>query len=162
MTENEIGTDNEYDNGDEFDKVQNTFPTGSGLFELSDTPGTMPSRLWRRILPVTVSYQRGTSTARCTFVGWNGLVVSSDLLHFSSSVNIGRCFGSQVPRSHNTRLVTPFFRLIVVVGKSPIGVVFGILWNGRIVRVNLATLNRVADWISGWPRGGHDSAQYNR
>ena len=27
-------------------------------------------------------------------------------------------FGSQVPRSHNTRLVTPFFRLIVVVGKK--------------------------------------------
>ena len=57
-------------------------------------------------------------------------------------------FGSQVPRSHDIRLVTPFFRLIVVVGKSPIGVVFGILWNGRIVRVNVATQNRVAVWIS--------------
>ena len=37
MAENEIGNENEYDNGDEFDKVNNTttFTTGSGLFELS-------------------------------------------------------------------------------------------------------------------------------
>ena len=103
MTENEIGNENEYDNGDEFDEVNNTFPTGSGLFELSGTPGTMPSRVWRRILPVTVSCQRGTSTARCTFVGWNGLVVSLDLLHFclflpGSSVNIGRCFRFPSPQ----------------------------------------------------------------
>ena len=111
MTENEIGNEDEYDNGDEFDEVKNTFPTGSGLFELSDTPGTMPSRVWRRILPVTVSCQRGTSTARCIFVGWNGLVVSLDLLHFclilsDSSVNIDRCFRFPSPRSHKIRLVT--------------------------------------------------------
>ena len=108
MAENEIGNENEYDNGDEFDKVNNTFPTGRGLFELSDTQGTMPSRVWRRILPVTISC---VSSARCIFVGWSGLVVSLDLLHFclflpGSSVNIDRCIGSHVPRSHQIRLVT--------------------------------------------------------
>ena len=70
LTENEIGNENEYDNGDEIDKVNNTttFTPGSGLFELSDTPGTKPSGVWRRILPVTISCQRGTSTAQCIFV----------------------------------------------------------------------------------------------
>ena len=44
--------------------------------------------------------------------------------------------------------LTPFFLLRVPVGKRPIGVVFGILRNGGVVRVNVATLNRVAVWIS--------------
>ena len=34
------------------------------------------------------------------------------------------------------------------VGKSPIGVVFGILWNGGVVRVNVATLKGVEFGIS--------------
>ena len=38
----------------------------------------------------------------------------------------------------------PFFRLIVQVGRSPIGVAFGILWNGGVFRVNVAPLNPVA------------------
>ena len=44
--------------------------------------------------------------------------------------------------------VTPFFRPIAPVGRSPIGVAFGILWNGCVYRANVATLNRVALWIS--------------
>ena len=109
MTENKIGNDNEYDNGDEFDKVQNTFPTGSGLFELSDTPGTMPSRVWRRILPVTISCQRGTSTARL----WDGMVWLSHWISYifvCSSQDPASILTdasvSQVPRSQNIRLVT--------------------------------------------------------
>ena len=43
---------------------------------------------------------------------------------------------------------TPFFLFFVPMGKSPIGVVFGILWNGSVVRVNVATLNYVAFGIS--------------
>ena len=44
-------------------------------------------------------------------MGWNGSVVSLDPLHFclfvpDSKVNVDQCFGSQVPRSHNIRLVT--------------------------------------------------------
>ena len=39
---------------------------------------------------------------------------------------------------------TPFFPLNVVVGKSPMGVVFGTFWNGWIVRVNVPTLNHAA------------------
>ena len=44
-------------------------------------------------------------------------------------------------------LHTPFFRTNVPVAKSPIGVAFGILWNGGVFRVNVATLNRVALWV---------------
>ena len=53
MAENEIDNENEYDIGDEIDKVNNTttFTTVSGPFELTDTSGTKPSRVWRRILP---------------------------------------------------------------------------------------------------------------
>ena len=43
---------------------------------------------------------------------------------------------------------TPYFLLIVQVREGPKGVVFGILWNGRIVRVNVATLKGVAFGIS--------------
>ena len=43
---------------------------------------------------------------------------------------------------------TPFFRPIVPVERSPIGVAFGILWNGGVVRVNVATLKGVAFGIS--------------
>ena len=88
-----------------------TFTEGSGLFELPDTSGTKSCGVSRRIMPVTISCQRGTSIARCIFVGWNGLVVPLDLLLFclflpTSSVSIDQCFGSQVPKSHNIRLVT--------------------------------------------------------
>ena len=44
--------------------------------------------------------------------------------------------------------ISPFFLLIVRVGKSPIAVVFGILWNGGVVRVNVATLKGVPFGIS--------------
>ena len=40
--------------------------------------------------------------------------------------------------------LTPFFQSSVPVRKSPIGVAFGILWNGGLFRVNVATLNPVA------------------
>ena len=43
---------------------------------------------------------------------------------------------------------TSFFRTSVPVGKSPIGVAFGILWIGSVVRVNVATLKGVAFGIS--------------
>ena len=43
---------------------------------------------------------------------------------------------------------TPFFRLIVSLGGSQKGVAFGILWNGCVVRVNVATLKGVAFVIS--------------
>ena len=33
-------------------------------------------------------------------------------------------------------------------GEVRVGVVVGILWNGGVVRVNVATLNRAALWIS--------------
>ena len=47
------------------------------------------------------------------------------------------------PSLHWVRLL-PFFRLIVPVGRSSTGVAFGILWNGYVVRVNVATLKSVA------------------
>ena len=50
----------------------------------------------------------------------------------------------RIPPSH----ATPFFRLIVPVGRSPIGVAFGILWNGGVVRVNVAALKGVAFGIA--------------
>ena len=43
---------------------------------------------------------------------------------------------------------TPFFLLIVLMGKSPIGNVFGILWNGGVVPLNVATLKGEAFGIS--------------
>ena len=43
---------------------------------------------------------------------------------------------------------TPFFRTSVSVRESPIGVAFGILWNGGVVRVHVATLKGVACGIS--------------
>ena len=46
--------------------------------------------------------------------------------------------------SHQSRRRTPFSRLIVPVGRRPIGVTLGIIWNGGVVRVNVATLNGVA------------------
>ena len=53
MAENEIDNGNEHDIGDESDKVNNTtaFTTVSGPFEQTDASGTLPSRVWRRILP---------------------------------------------------------------------------------------------------------------
>ena len=47
---------------------------------------------------------------------------------------------------------TPFFPLIVVVGKSPIGVVFGILWNGGVRDPKPPSLRR------GWLKLGFSSS----
>ena len=45
---------------------------------------------------------------------------------------------------------TSFFRRIDVVGGGEVrlGAAVGILWNGRVVRVNVTTINRIALWIS--------------
>ena len=50
--------------------------------------------------------------------------------------------------SFEVKTRTPFFRPIVLVGRSPMGVAFGISWNGGVVRVNVATLKGVAFGIS--------------
>ena len=62
----------------------------------------------------------------------------------NSFVRSGELIYSQTSTGQDP-VVTPFFLFIVPVGKSPIGVV---LWIGGVVRVNVATLNRVAVWIS--------------
>ena len=57
---------------------------------------------------------------------------------------------------------TPFFRTSVQVGKSPMGVAFGILWNGRVVRVNVANLKGVAFGIFTCNQFSSVSAQPSR
>ena len=59
----------------------------------------------------------------------------------SSLTNAGRIHQPSFQRD------TPFFQPAVAVGFSPVGGVSGILWNGGVVRANVATLKRVALWI---------------
>ena len=51
-----------------------------------------------------------------------------------------------VPDHFRLILDTPFIRPIASVGRSPIGVVFGLLWNGGVLRVNVATLKARGVW----------------